>query len=298
MLCYETMIRLLYSLKKMGVKAINWTGGGEPLVNPNLPRTIEAAHDLGFDQGIFTNGLLLKEDVGKALIGNMTWIRISLDGHDEESYAKSHGTSRKSWGVVIENIRKLASITPRRCTIGIGFIITEHNYQGIWSVARLAKLLGVDYIQFKPVVFRPGHKQMSKEFITSNINPLLEEVKRLEDTNFNVMISQYRFNDVMDAPLHGRHYKQCLSHHFQGAIGADSKVYLCDHHKGEKEYELGDLSVNSLEEIWSSDKRKSVIAWLDSTDLSQCQSCCRNHELNKLLWSIKNPDPSMHPNHI
>ncbi len=297
-MCLETIKSLLDNLKEMGVKAVNWTGGGEPLVNTATLDAVIYAKSLGFDQGIFTNGLLLNEKARSVLLKSLTWLRVSLDGYDEESYAKSHGTSIKSFNIVLNNIRQ-AALEKDRCTLGVGFIITPENYHGIEKVAYLAKDLGVDYIQFKPAIYRPGSKQMGIDLIEDEILPLLNRVKLLSNDKFNVMVTHYRFNDVMDVKgNYGRNYKKCLSHHFQGAVGADAKVYICDHHKGEKEYVLGDLTKNTMQEIWDSEQRKEVIKYLDSTDLSQCQSCCRNHELNKFLWVSQNPQISMHPNHI
>lgn len=297
-MCYETMRKLLWSLKEMGVKAINWTGGGEPLVNKKTIDAIVLARLMGFDQGIFTNGLLLKKEVADLMAPRMTWVRFSVDGYDEESYAHSHGTSEKSFNIVISNLKYLCSIK-KRCTVGVGFVMTEENYSGAGELARIAKQSGADYIQFKPVGMRKGTPQVKPEVIKSMFDHAMRVKDMYEDDNFSVVVTKYRFDDLMDEDNnYGRFYSKCHSHHFQGAVGADSKVYLCDHHKGEKEYELGDLNENTLEEIWKSDKRKEVIRRLDETDLSQCMDCCRNHELNKFLWQINNPKRELHPNHI
>ena len=42
----------------MGVRAINWTGGGEPTINPNLKDAIEYCGSNGIKMGMFTNGVL------------------------------------------------------------------------------------------------------------------------------------------------------------------------------------------------------------------------------------------------
>lgn len=297
MMCRERMIELVYELKDLGVKAINWTGGGEPLMNQALPDVIFHAHNAGLDQGIFTNGLLMNPKCGEFIAQRLSWIRVSVDGYDEASYAKSHGTSGKAFGVVLKNIEHVVKTT-RKATIGMGFIINEYNHDGVEKVVNLAKGLGVSYIQLKPVAYRPYQKQISKEMV-SKFYETAKEMEKHSTEDFNVMVTHYRFQDMMSPENnYGRTYKKCLSHHFQGAIGADSKVYLCDHHKGEKDYELGDLNKNTLKEIWNSPQRWKVIQFLDSTDLSQCQACCRNHETNKLLWHMKTQPEEMHPNHI
>jgi len=297
-MCWETMRNLLENMKRMGVKAINWTGGGEPMINPHFLDGVKYAEVLGFDQGIFTNGQLLTPKKADVMAELMTWIRFSLDAGCPEDYTREHGTTEKAFFKVIENIKYLCSIRDR-CTVGVGFIITKENYEGIEKATRIAKKAGADYIQLKPVAYRPGEEQMNPQFIRTYIMPQVNLATFLGDKNFNVMVTGYRFDDMMSPEgNYGRNYKKCLSHHFQGAVGADSKVYLCDHHKGVKEYELGDLTENSLKEIWASDKRKKCIERLDNTDLSQCQICCRNHETNKFLWNVVHPKKEMHPNHI
>ena len=298
MLCWDVLKSMLDSMKAMGVKAINWTGGGEPLLNPETIKAIQYAKEIGLDQGIFTNGQLMTQEKADIMAKCMTWVRVSLDGYNSESYAWSHGTSSVAFYKVLANLKYFASIQDR-CTLGIGFILHEKNYEGITEIAHTAKDLGVDYIQFKPEIRRPGIPQVDPTFFKEKIFPLLETAEKLSTNKFNVMITTYRFNDVLSPETnYGRNYKKCLSHFFQGAIGADSKVYLCDHHKGEKEYEFGNLKENTLQEVWDSSRRKEVIKFLDSTDLSQCQACCRNHETNKFLWNIKNVRTEMHPNHI
>lgn len=292
MLPKQMMVDLVYGLKELGVKAINWTGGGEPLMNEKLADVIFHAKNAGLDQGIFTNGLLMNPKFGKFASQRMTWIRVSLDAYDAKSYAKSHGTSEKAWDVVLNNIRAVTAINKKyRCTLGVGFVINEHNFEGMAEAVRLARELKADYIQFKPVAHRPGEEQIGTEIVRRYYDKALQ----LEDEF--VMVTHYRFQDMMKENR-GRNYKRCLSHHFQGAVGADGLVYICDHHKGEKDYVLGDLHKNSIQEIWKSFERTKAINFLDSTDLSQCQDCCRNHELNKTLWHIANKDKNLHPNHI
>jgi radical SAM protein with 4Fe4S-binding SPASM domain len=298
MLCIDTLKKLLLDMKNSGVKAINWTGGGEPLMNPAIMDAILYAKELGLDQGIFTNGALINDKKAEVLAKCMTWVRISLDAYDGKSYAISHGTTENAFQKTIDNITHLCTITPR-ATVGIGFVINEKNFEGIPAIARIASLTKADYIQFKPEIRRPGTPQVDPKFFFDRVYPLLDLASKYATDKFNVMITKYRFDDVLSPETnYGRKYNKCYSHHFQGAIAADGKAYICDHHKGEKEYEIGDIRKNSIKEIWDSKRRAEVIEWLDSTDLSQCQICCRNHELNKFLFHVKNIDERMHPNHV
>lgn len=301
MLCFDMAKKILNGLEKLGVKAINWTGGGEPLVNPRIVEMIEYAKQCGMDQGMFTNGYLLNDKNMEHVIKKLDWLRVSVDAFDGDSYHIEHGTPASSFDKVIDNMRKAVKVQDR-CTIGYGFIMTENNWNGVEQAIILAKDIGVDYIQIKPVSYRPGNKQISTDLV-NEMHKLAKSLTHFSDDNFDVIVADYRFED-MKMEDRGRKYTKCMSHCFQGAIGADGKVYFCDHHKGEKDYEIGDINEckdhwstsDVIEKIWNGDKRKKVIDFVNSTDLSQCQDCCRNHELNKFLWNTVNK--SKHPNHI
>ena len=44
------------------IKSIDFTGGGEPLLQPHLPEWIAEAHAAGCETGFLSNGLLLKKE--------------------------------------------------------------------------------------------------------------------------------------------------------------------------------------------------------------------------------------------
>ncbi len=64
----------------LGIKSLELTGGGDPIVYPHLEETIHYAKDeKGLDVGMITNGLLL-DRVEENALKKLTWMRISLSG--------------------------------------------------------------------------------------------------------------------------------------------------------------------------------------------------------------------------
>ena len=56
----------------MGVRAVNWTGGGEPTINPHLGKAIKYLGENNIKMGMFTNGTLLdKRDLFETVVDNM-----------------------------------------------------------------------------------------------------------------------------------------------------------------------------------------------------------------------------------
>jgi radical SAM protein with 4Fe4S-binding SPASM domain len=65
------------------------SGGGEPLLHPQMVELIEYAKKVGARVGLITNGSLLVPDtVDKLLTANTDAIEISADAADKETYAK------------------------------------------------------------------------------------------------------------------------------------------------------------------------------------------------------------------
>ena len=56
-------LEIIRELATFGVKAINWTGGGEPLTNPSFCDIARYTVHRHIQQGIFTNGALMTEGI-------------------------------------------------------------------------------------------------------------------------------------------------------------------------------------------------------------------------------------------
>jgi len=62
---------------KYGTKAIELSGGGEPLLWSHIDEGVDFAHSLGIKQSLITNGLVLK-DISVDTLSKFEWIRISV----------------------------------------------------------------------------------------------------------------------------------------------------------------------------------------------------------------------------
>ena len=71
----EESFDILSQMKKLEVKAVTFTGGGDPLVNKNTVDSIEFADSLGMEVALITNGLALSEDYSRRLVKICQWIK-------------------------------------------------------------------------------------------------------------------------------------------------------------------------------------------------------------------------------
>ena len=298
----KNLMNLSKEIVKMDIQAINWTGGGEPTMNPHLKKAIKFIRENSkIKMGMFSNGTMLKKfDMFEELVKSLTWIRISLDAGNEESYNKLRVTNKNNdFKTVIENINQLIKVkkTNSNMCIGVGFVVTKDNYQEVLEFSDIFKNLDVDYCQFKPEIIqieREGSMDRSKEQISSNfwLHEVVDVLEKARSTLGNKFeCNAYKLEDLISNPkTYGRNYKKCLGSQLQPCIGADGNVYVCTNHRGHKNYAYGNIFEKSFREIWSDLKsRKLIMDKIEKTEkFSKCSQLCKPHESNKIVWAIKN----------
>jgi MoaA/NifB/PqqE/SkfB family radical SAM enzyme len=131
------------------VKSIDFTGGGEPLLQPKLPEWISEAKAAGCETGFLSNGLVLnKEKLQQILNAGVDWICISMDGADGEMYEKIRiGSNFKRVCANVANIAQLR--TGGLPKTMINFVLMDLNFHQVADIVRLTARLGVDQINFK-----------------------------------------------------------------------------------------------------------------------------------------------------
>ena len=71
---WEDMGRMLCSFEGMGTRALTVTGGGEPLLYPEIDRLLQTAEDLFIKVGLVTNGTVFDRMTPR----DLTWVRVSV----------------------------------------------------------------------------------------------------------------------------------------------------------------------------------------------------------------------------
>ena len=214
----DTYISLIGELQRMGTKSITFTGGGEPLMNPNFNLMVRIAKSLGFQIGLVTNGLLLNkvEDLEGFL-----FIRISLDAHNKEDYKKVKGVD--AFDTVLENI---TNGLIRNKTIGLSYVVGPHNNRDLQKAEDLANKLGVCYLQIKPSYINDS-KEIFKDFEYPDGRPIIGTKRYLPEDNV-----------------------PCTIAGLVAIIGANGEVYFCCQGRGVDRLTLGNLKDKSFEEMW------------------------------------------------
>jgi len=254
---------ILRQLKECDAKAITLSGGGEPTTNPQFAEIVECAHDLGFDIGMYTNGV----DISRVrpVLDRFEWIQVSLDEVSHSSYRVSKG--RGAWDQVVENVGVLVCEKPKHVIVGLGFLIHPDNVLEAGRMIELGELTGADYVQFKPVVGLPSYEWTYDG---------LEYLKRLQvNSGAGVVLDPQRFIDLRNESegCWERGYEVCRGCELVPAITADGKMWVCPNTR--MQLPLGDLSTEFLLDVLGRRQLQPVV--------NECRVACRNHYLNTVL---------------
>jgi len=131
------------------VQSVDFTGGGEPLLQPQLAEWIADAAKAGCETGFLSNGLLLTEEkLKKILDAGINWMCISIDGADAEMYHKIRVGS--NFERVCENVANIARLrTGHIPKTMINFVLMDLNSHQMEDMVQLAARLRVDQLNFK-----------------------------------------------------------------------------------------------------------------------------------------------------
>ena len=136
----------------IGVKGLQFTGGGEPTMHPDHLELFGRAQRLGIATALVTNGVRL--DATHPAVCAMEWVRVSVDAGTALTYALTRGVSEKHWFGVWENIGKLVAMCDG--VVSVGFVVTPQNFRELSLCADLARSAGVANIRVGAVFSSEG----------------------------------------------------------------------------------------------------------------------------------------------
>lgn len=283
----EKMLEIVRDMKDIGVKAVTFSGGGEPLLYPYIEETMEAVLDAGIDLSIITNGTLLTGRKAE-LLSQAKWVRISLESGCAETYSKIRGVAGEAFEDLCENIREFAQNKSKDCELGINFVIGPGNYKEVYQAGKLMQSLGVNHIKYTALMSDNAEK-MHEPFK----NQVIEQIHQLMDENeAEVKIINLYESDFDTNAVFGRNYNFCGIKDYVTVIAANSKIYYCHDKAYLSQGEIGDISDRSFKEVWFSEETTRKFAQFDPQEV--CRHHCVYDDRNELL----NTFYSLDKNHI
>jgi MoaA/NifB/PqqE/SkfB family radical SAM enzyme len=283
---FGKVIEILDDCKDMGVKAIQWTGGGEPTAHAAHCEIFAAALKRNLEIALVTNGSKLTPELCKTLCRpGSKWVRISVDSGTPETYSSVRGVSQDAYHRMLEGVKRLVASkrfpSPPHSdpVIGIGFVVTQDNWREVVDATETAKALGVDNIRIS-AVFQPDDEEYFADFY-EEAAALCRAAKQLETPAFRVFnLFGERLDDLRQrSPSHSF----CGYQHFNTLIGADLNVYRCCVTAYHERGLIGSIKNRRFRELWFSEATQERL-W--DFDARRCPRCMFHGRLDAINYAI------------
>ncbi len=271
----EKMMEILEDLQDIGVKAITYSGGGEPLIHKGIEKILEKTLECKIDLSILTNGQFLSGNIAD-IMTHAKWIRVSIDYWDEKSFIESRKASPKMFHQIVENVLNFSK-KESSCNLGVNYIITKENCEFLIEAFQLVHKMGVDNIRFSPV--------WVPDFYNYH-NTIKYQVREQLDT---IYASQIEGIDVFDSynispMVNKREYKKCFFSLIVPVIGADLNIYTCHNMAYSPKGLVGSIKNKKFSETWFSRDTENFFQNF-RPDIS-CTHQCANEAKNKIIHQI------------
>jgi len=279
----EKIIEIIEDFDEMGVKAVTFSGGGEPLSYKYLDVALERLIKTDIRFACITNGSMLKDKIAEIFSECGTWLRISMDGWDDNSYMDYRGVPFGEYTKIVNNINSFQKLGGK-CLLGVSLIIDEKNYTHIYEMTKTMKDLGANTVKISPCVVSNDGKQNNeyhKAFYQSAKEMAMKAASDLEDENFEVFDAYHALDEKFS-----KNYTWCPYLQILPVIGADQNVYSCQ----DKAYNLDCGIIGSIKNIrfrdfWMNEKEK----FFKIDPSKDCNHHCVSNAKNRIVLDYLEP---------
>lgn len=264
-----------------GVKAIQFTGGGEPLVHPDFLAIASHALSLGLECALVSNLWHLK-DGWRDILPWFAWIRASVDAGRAATYAAIRQTPEAAYATVIANITSLAQQIAWKGTptlLGVGFVITPENWQEIPEAIQTLSRTGATYVRLSAMFSTEGTSPYAD--IHEAILAKIAQAKAHETDSFKI-VNLYS-DRISDLTLQAPDYGFCGYQQFNVYIGGNLKVYRCCTTSYTRHGEVGDLTKMRFADWLASPERASRVKGFDARSCNLCQFNEKNRAIDAIV---------------
>lgn len=279
----EKAYELLEDFTEIGVKALLFTGGGEPTVHPQHREIINRALCLGLDVALNTNGALFSAELAQALVDRARWVRFSVDAATSETYARTRRVHPDVFARVLKNIRELVerrnASGASQLVIGFGFVVDKTNWREVAGAAETARQLGVDNVRMSAAF----QSELSDYF-----EPFLEDAQRLCREAEALAGDGFEVHNLFPARLDdlgftSPDYSFCGIQHFTTYIGADLNVYRCCVQSYNERGLIGSIREQRFRDLWYSQAKRDDFDNFDARGCRWCMFHDKNRAIKQLL---------------
>lgn len=266
-------------------------GLGEPLLNKELPLMIRYLKERGVYVLFNSNGILLTEKRGQALIdAGLDEYRLSMDGATRETYAHVRGVDafEKIWRNVGNFITMQKAQNASKPAVSLWFTAMRENLHELPMLIELAHQHGVPEIYLQRLVYFEQGLAASQQALFHRSTP--EELLLIRHAEQACKADGIRFNAAGTAsPIQSvtrdfgaRPWSGCQRPYNLTYITSSGNVLSCCFapfgHRNAREYYdervLGNVFQESIEQIWNGERYNAFRhAFESDAPARHCSQC-------------------------
>jgi len=285
---FEKLMEIIDDLEEMGTKAVELTGGGEPLIYPNMKGLLERLSRSPLEVGLVSNGVAMIDRTADALYEtNFLWGRISIDSGSPETYSKIRRVPEKQWDMAWDGVNRLISRRQDQ-VIGCGFVVTDENWGEVYDFIKIASEHGVDNVRIS-VAFTPkGADIITEDQVKSVTRQINKGKKEFESESFSIPgIFEERVDNLRLSPT--QEYDFCGTKDILCVIEGSQNVYTCCSLAMMKEGMVGSVKNQRFKDLW-----ESKANWRKNFNVrKRCKVVCLYESKNMEMIKLQKK-----PNHL
>lgn len=266
------LLKTLPELASASVKSVEWVGGSEPLLHPDISLFIRVAKECGLRCGIITNGGTLSGIFKNILAEDLDYVRISLDAATPEVYEITHAS--RQFNKVVAQLQEIIHLGANPSVFGISYRIMESNICDIALASKMISELGIAYIQYKYSLTAD-----STEYTRGADELILEQIERAKEfssSSFEVLGGE----SLQDSfPQEMSNSPPCISSPLVGVITAGGDIPFCIRYRDKPRMYIGNIR-DGFTNLWGGMHHKSMLSRVAN---KYCRYICKHHRYNRVL---------------
>jgi MoaA/NifB/PqqE/SkfB family radical SAM enzyme len=270
----EDFAQLMKDLADLGVRGVEFCGGGEPTLHPHLPEALRELARRNISVGILTNGTKLYGELAELLVDHASYVRIGFDGATEETVhkVKRPRSPEARFDAVCRNFKNMVALRNERgtkCRISVKVVLDQENVHETEACVQLAIELGADSIQFKAA-------RLVDTELTPEQGLEVDEVIRHCQREYAGRVVVIGGTEKIDA------VRQCWLTPLQLVVDAIGDVFLCCYYRHRKDkHTIGNCFESSLHDMWYSEEHWDKIGGIEPKECNNLD--CRFVKYNDIM---------------
>jgi len=281
----KKIISIVKEAKSLGFTAIE-VNGGEVLIHPHYKEIFKEISDNGYRPLISTKLPLDKETLEYLQEIGMTKLQISLDSVNSTTLTKMLKVKTEYRDKILKTMQMLDDM---KFDWQVNTVITKSNDSLEDEIKPLMSKL-VSYKNIKQIKVRPAEYSMNKpqgafkKIKTQSINEIQGYIQSLSSkySNIKIIVDEQESFDysLKDKNELFSQRSLCAANQKSFIILPDGKVTICEELYWNPHFIIGDLTKQSIMDMWQSEKATKLF-YLDKSMINEDSNCKKCNEFSQ-----------------